>query len=72
MEQVRLHGRNISMDRLCTSVEIPNWLLEENITIVGTLQKGTMGFREEDTENCEVLSKTCHFEKDLCLSSYTV
>ena len=72
MEQVRLHGRNISMDRLYTSVEIPNWLLEENKTIVGTLQKGRMGFPEEDAENCEVLSETCHFKKDLCLSSYTV
>ena len=36
-----------------------------------------MGFPEDvfDTKNREVLSKTCHFEKDkkdLCLSSYTV
>ena len=29
-EQVRLDGRNISMDRLYTSVEIANWLLEKN------------------------------------------
>ena len=38
-EQVRLDGRNISMDRLYTSVEIANWLLEKNITIVGTVRK---------------------------------
>ena len=52
-------------------------LLEKNITIVGTVQKGSMGFPEEvfDTKNSERLSKTCHFErykKDLCLSLYTV
>ena len=34
-EQVRLDLRNISMHRLYTSVEIANWLLEKNITIVG-------------------------------------
>ena len=63
------------MDRLYTSVEIPNWLLEENIIIVGTLQKDRVGFPEKDTKHHEVLSKTCHFEKDkkdLCPSSYTV
>ena len=65
------------MDRLYTSVEIANWLLEKNITIVGTVRKVRVGFPEEafDTENREVLNKTCHFEKDkkdLCLSSYTV
>ena len=65
------------MDHLYTSVEIANWLLEKNITIVVTVQKGRVDFPEEvfDTENREVLSKTCYFEKDkknLCLSSYTV
>ena len=76
-EQVRLDGRNISMDRLYTSVEIANWLLEKNITNVGTVQKDRVGFHEEvfDTKNRELSSKICHFEKDkkdLCLSSYTV
>ena len=60
-----------------TSVGIANWLLEKNIAIAGTVQKGTVGFPEEvfDTKNHEVLSKTCHFEKDKedsCLFSYTV
>ena len=32
------------MDCLYTSVEIANWLLEKNITIVGTVQKGRVGF----------------------------
>ena len=65
-EQVRFDERNISTDRLYTSAEIANWLLEKNLTIVGTVQKGRVGFPEEvfDTKNHEVLSKTCHFEKD--------
>ena len=76
-EQVTLDERNISMDCLYTSVEIANWLVEKNITIVGTVQKVRVGFPEDvfDTKNREVLSKTCHFEKDKkdpCLSSYTV
>ena len=64
-EQVRLDGRNISMDRLYTSVEIASWLLEKNMTIVGTVQKGRVGFPKEvfDTKNREMLSKTCHYEK---------
>ena len=64
-EQVRLDRRNIYMDRLYTSVEIAHWLLEKNITVIGTVQKGRVGFPEEvfDTKNREVLSKTCYFEK---------
>ena len=51
------------MDRLYSNVEIANWLLEKNITIVGTVQKGRVGFPEEvfDTKNREVLSKTFKF-----------
>ena len=65
------------MDRLYTSAEIANQLLEKDITIVGTVQKGKMGFPEEvfDTKNREVLRKTYHFEKDkkdLCLSSFFI
>ena len=64
------------MDRLYTSVEIADWLLEKDITIVGTVQNGRLGFPEEvfDAKNHEVLKKTCHFEKnkkDLCLTSCT-
>ena len=64
-EQVRFDERNISMNRLYTSVEIANWLVEKNMTVVGTVQKGRVGFPEEvfDTKNREVLSKTCYFEK---------
>ena len=71
-EQVRFDGKNISMDRLYTSVEITDWILEKDITIVGTVEKGRVGFPEEvfGTKNHEVLNKTGHFEKnkkDLCL-----
>ena len=63
------------MDRFYTSVEIANWLLEKNLAIVGTVQKGRVGFPEEifDNKNREVLKKTCQFEKDkknLYVSSY--
>ena len=43
-EKVRRDGRNISMHCLYTSVEIAHWLLEKNITIAGTVQKGRVGF----------------------------
>ena len=51
------------MNRLYTSVEIANWLVEKNMTVVGTVQKGRVGFPEEvfDTKNREVLSKTFKF-----------
>ena len=65
------------MDLLYIIVEIANWLLEENITIVGTAQNGRVGFPEKvfDIKNHEVWGKTFHFEKhkkDLCLFSYSV
>ena len=76
-KQVNLRRRNISTDRLYTSTECVNWLLDQNITTVGTVQKGRQGIPDElfDTTNREIFSKTCHFEKDkkdLCLTSYTV
>ena len=43
-EKVRRDGRNISMHCLYTSVEIAHWLLEKNITIADTVQKGRVGF----------------------------
>ena len=76
-KQVNLRGRNISTDHLYTSIECVNWFLDQNITIVGTVQKEKQGIPDElfDTTNREIFSKTCHFEKDkkdLCLTSYTV
>ena len=75
--QINLKGRSISTDRLYTSIEPANWSLGQNIISVGTLQKDRVGIPQQvfDTNDCEVLSKTCHFKKekkDLCLTSYTV
>ena len=44
---VSLQGRNISMDRLYTSIPIAKWLLERNITCVGTLQTRRICIPEE-------------------------
>ena len=38
-----LQGRNITFDRLYTSVPLATWLLEQNITCVGTLQSNRRG-----------------------------
>ena len=53
------------MDRLYTIVEIADWLLEKDITIVGTVQKGSVGFPEDvfDTKNHEVLNKLVILKK---------
>ena len=70
-------GKTISTDRLYTSTESINWLLDRGIATVGTLQKGRSGIRSDffGTQNREILSATCHFEKEkknICLTSYTV
>ena len=70
-------GRIISTDCLYTSIESTNWLLDRSIAIVGILQKGRSGIPSDlfDTQNREIFSTTCHFEKEkknICLTSYTV
>ena len=42
-----LSGRNISYDHLYTSISLAKWLLERNITTVGTLQANRKGIPEE-------------------------
>ena len=42
-----LKGRNISYDRLYTSITLANWFLERNITTVGTLKGNRKGVPEE-------------------------
>ena len=42
-----LKGRNISMDRLYTSIPTANWLLSREITVVGTLQSNRLGLPDE-------------------------
>ena len=42
-----LSGRNISYNRLYTSISLAKWLLERNITTVGTLQANRKSIPEE-------------------------
>ena len=42
-----LKDRNITMDRLYTSLEIADWLSARNITMVGTFQKNRVGIPPE-------------------------
>ena len=42
-----LKGRNITMDRFYTSLEIVDWLSARNITMVGTFQKIRVGIPPE-------------------------
>ena len=70
-------GRTISIDRLYTSIESTNWLLDRGIATVGTLQKGRRGIPYDlfDTQNREIFSATCYFEKEkksICVIPYTV
>ena len=46
-QHTSLSGRNISYDRLYTSISLAKWLLERNITTVGTLQANRKGIPEE-------------------------
>ena len=47
LEKNEVTGRNISMDRLYTSIPLAEWLLERKITMVGTLQSNRKGIPEE-------------------------
>ena len=72
-----LKGRNISTGRLYTSIALANWLLENNITTVGTLNTTRIGVPDElkKAEGRDDFSATCHFQAQngyLCLNSYTV
>lgn len=42
-----LQGRNISYDRLYTSIPLAKWLLEQGVTSVGTLKSNRRGIPEE-------------------------
>ena len=71
-----LSGRNISYDRLYTSTSLAKWLLESNITTVGTLQANRKVIPEEvkhvgsrDSNSYEVFSDK---SGKLILNSYIV
>jgi len=61
-----LKGRNISMDRLYTSFEIADWLLEHKITMVGTLMMNRVGVPTEmkDIQDREVFSTEHYWRED--------
>ena len=72
-----IKGRIFSTDRLSTSIESTNWLLDCGIVTVGTLQKGRRGIPSElfETQNRDIFSATFHFEKEkknIFLTPYTV
>ena len=72
-----LKWRNISTDRLYTSVPLAIWLLDWDIVTVGTLNTVRMGIPDElrDTKCRENFSVTCHIaskEKNLYVTTYSV
>ena len=71
-----MKGRNISMDRLYTSVSTAKWLLSRNITLVGTLQSNRIGLPDElkNPKERSEFESTIHWEKqhgNIALCTYT-
>ena len=71
-----LKGRNISMDRLYTSIPTTNWLLSREITVVGTLQSNRLGLPDElkNPKDWDEFQSTIHWEKgkgNIALCAYT-
>ena len=76
MPESSVKGRNISMDKLYTSISTANWLLNNNITSVGTLVSNLHSIPDElkHTKQREEFESTIHWEKEegnlaLCLST---
>ena len=71
-----LPGRNITMDRLYTSFEITDWLLESKIITLGTMQSNLVGVppKIEETKDRDILSPKMYWEKNGSrnISSYIV
>ena len=71
-----LAGRNISFDRLYTSIPLAKWLLEKRITCIGTMQLNRKGIPDElkETKNHELLSLEIYWDENSPLSilSYVV
>ena len=75
-QYVQLRGRNISMDRYFTSLPVAEYLLENDITVVGTLRSHRIGLPKELTEvkDRDDLSVKYAFTEDgnIMLVSYVV
>ena len=70
-------GRNISFDRLCTSIPLAEWLLAKKITCIGTLQHNRKGILPgiKERKEREVLSSEIYWGKEqiiMTMSSYVV
>ena len=69
-----LAGHNISFDRLYTSLLLAKWLLEKQITCIGTIQLNRKGIPDElkETKNRELLSSEIYWDENspLSISSY--
>ena len=42
-----VQGRNVSMDRLYTSIRLGQWLLDKKLTCIGTMHSNCVGIQEE-------------------------
>ena len=76
LPMINMKGRNISIDRLYTSISTANWLLEQDVTTVGTLVTNRVGLPDEvkDTKSRNEFESTLHWEKEhgnLALCVYT-
>ena len=75
-KDIFLHGRNISTDRLYTSIAFANWLLDRHITTVGTLNTNRIGIPDElkNTKDRNEFSVTYHLDKSkkIYLKTYSV
>ena len=65
-----LAGRNISFDRLYTSITLAKWLLEKRITCIGAMQLNRKGVPNElkKTKNRELLSSEIYLDENSPLS----
>lgn len=75
-ENVNLQGRNISCDRYYTSLEMANWLLDQKMTIVGTIKTNRKGIGElkklEDRESNSTLTYWEKEKRNITMTSYVV
>ena len=72
---VKLDGRNISMNRLYTSITTTRWILDLNVTVIGTLQNNQSAIPKEikSVNNRDDLSAIVYWTDDnLNLSSHVV
>ena len=74
--EANIKGHNLSTDRFYTSIEIANWLLEKNVTCVGTIKGNRRGIGDlKSLVNRESPSTKVYWDKDntiLNVTSYVV